>query len=215
MAKLGILFLALGVWLLVFALSGGDGALPDMPPMPPLFTVVVDAGHGGRDPGAVVAGVKEKDVVLAIALRVFSLARGHPQLRVVLTRTADYYVDLVDRVRLAEEVGAALYVSIHANFFFDPSVCGVETLVDDSRPPGDPSWRLARILQGTVCAATGARDRGVRSQRLYLRHTYLPAVLVEVGFLSCPAERAKLVAPWYQEKIARGILQGILEFLGL
>ena len=212
MGKLGILFLALAVWLLVFALSAGDGALPDVSPT---FTVVVDAGHGGKDPGAQVAGVDEKDVNLAIALRVFSLAKGHPQLRVVLTRASDRYVELVDRVRLAEEVGAVLYVSIHANFISDPSVCGVETYVDDSRPPDDPSWSLARIVQRAVCAATGARDRGVRSQRLYMRHTYLPAALVEVGYLTCPAERAKLLEPWYQEELARGILQGILDFLGL
>ncbi|HIP99113.1 TPA: N-acetylmuramoyl-L-alanine amidase, partial [Candidatus Bipolaricaulota bacterium] len=122
MAKLGILFLALAVWLLVFALSAGDGALPDVPP---LFTVVVDAGHGGKDPGAQVGAVEEKDINLAIALRLFALAKRYPQLRVVLTRASNRYVDLVDRVRLAEEVGAVLYVSIHANFISDPSVCGV------------------------------------------------------------------------------------------
>jgi len=209
-----LLFLALSVAILVLALTvpAGNAGLPSQ--SWPL-TVVVDPGHGGKDPGAQVAGVDEKDLNLAIALRLLSLADGHPRLRVILTRTSDRYVGLVDRVRFAENVGAVLYLSIHANACSDPAVCGVETYVDDSRPPQDPSWSLAWAVQAAVCAASGAADRGVRSQRLYLRHTELPAVLVEVGYLTCPAERRKLSSPSYQERIAQGVFQGILDFLGL
>jgi len=176
--------------------------------------VVIDPGHGGRDPGATVAGVEEKDVNLAIAVRVKELSAGGP-VEVVLTRSSDRYVGLVERLRFAESLGAALYLSIHANACSDPRVRGVETYVDNTRSRGDPSWRLARLVQEAVCRRTGAPDRGVRTQLLYLRHTRLPAVLVETGYLTNPGERARLLDPAYRERIARGILEGIKAFLGL
>ncbi len=177
------------------------------------ITVVVDAGHGGHDPGAVMAGVEEKDVVLDIALRIFELSQASP-IQVVLTRSTDRYVDLKERVRFAERVGAVLYISVHANYVSDPRVRGIEVYVDDTRPPSDPSWRLAEAVLGALVAETGARNRGVRTQKLYLRHTDLPAVLVEVGYLSNPKERSLLLTPSYRERLARAILEGILEFLG-
>jgi N-acetylmuramoyl-L-alanine amidase len=173
--------------------------------------VVIDAGHGGYDTGAVVAGIQEKEINLALALLVQEKAKG-TGLRVILTRDADFYVDLVERVRMAEAAGAALYVSIHANYHRDPKVCGVETWVDTNA--NAESVRLAEALQRAVVLATGAADRGVHRQTLYLRHTSLPTALVEVGYLSCPAERAKLLDPNYQERIAEGILRGILTYLG-
>jgi N-acetylmuramoyl-L-alanine amidase len=212
MTKLGVFALVAAAVLVVFALSAGNAGVPAGRSW---VTVVVDAGHGGDDPGAIAGGVKEKDVTLALALRVAELARDVPHLKIILTRTTDTYVELVDRVKLAEAVGAVLYLSIHANYCSTASVRGIETYVDDSRPPDDLSWYLARDIQRAVCAATGAPDRGVRSKRLYLRHTSLPAALVEVGYLSSPRERELLLDPDYQERIARGIVQGIREFLGL
>ncbi len=179
-------------------------------PPPPELLVVVDAGHGSHDPGAVVAGIQEKDLNLALALLVQKKAQG-TGLRVILTRTADVYVDLVERVRLAEALGAALYVSIHANYHRDPKICGIETWVDTHA--NSESLRLAEALQRALVSATGAADRGVRRQTLYLRHTVLPTALVEVGYLSCPAEREKLLDPAYQDKIADGIIQGIRDYL--
>lgn len=204
--KAAVVLLLFGLTVLLVAL------LAVQPPPPVEFAlVVVDAGHGGRDPGAVVAGVQEKDVNLAIALRVQRQAEGVPGLRVVLTRTEDAYPTLLERLELAEDLGARAYVSIHANYFRDPKVCGVETWVDTGASPD--SLRLARALQETVVRATGAADRGVHRQTLYLRHTTLPTALVEVGYLSCPAERAKLEDPAYQDRVAAGILAGILAFL--
>lgn len=180
-------------------------------PLGPLV-IVIDPGHGGHDPGAVVAGLQEKDVNLALALRVLRKAQGRPDFRVILTRTTDLYVDLVERLRIAETMGAHLYLSLHANYHRDATVCGVETWVDTDA--GGESLRLAREVQRAVAAATGAPDRGVHRQTLYLRHTSLPAALVEVGYLSCPSERALLLDPSYQEKVADGILRGVLAFLG-
>jgi len=200
------------LFILLFAATLALVALLSVRPVPEIL-VVVDAGHGGHDPGAVVSGVREKDLNLTLALLVARKAQGIRGLRVVLTRSTDTYVDLVERVKMAEALGAALYLSIHANYHRDPKVCGIETWVDTNA--GQESQRLAECVQRAVVSAVGGADRGVRRQTLYLRHTSLPAALVEVGFLSCPSERKKLLDPAYQERIAEGILQGIREFLGI
>jgi N-acetylmuramoyl-L-alanine amidase len=200
------------LFILLFAATLALVALLSVRPVPEIL-VVVDAGHGGHDPGAEVSGVREKDLNLTLALLVARKAQGIRGLRVVLTRSTDTYVDLVERVKMAEALGAALYLSIHANYHRDPKVCGIETWVDTNA--GQESQRLAECVQRAVVSAVGGADRGVRRQTLYLRHTSLPAALVEVGFLSCPSERKKLLDPAYQERIAEGILQGIREFLGI
>ena len=176
-------------------------------------TIVLDAGHGGKDPGAVVAGVEEKDVDLAVAKRVFSLAKEDDRLNPVMTRNVDTYVTLVDRVRLADEVNAALYLSIQANACDYPDVEGIETWVDEIHSPGDPSWQLAEIIQSSLIETTGATDRGVRSQELYLHSTERPAALVEIGFLTSKEERNSLTDPDYQGMVAQGIFDGILAYL--
>ena len=182
-------------------------------PARPAVTVVLDPGHGGWDPGAVVGEFLEKDINLEIVSRVKALAEAHPDLAPVLTRELDVYVEKTDRVQLTDRVGAALYLSIHVNACEYPEVHGVETWVDDTRASDDPSWVLATAVQDAVVEASGARDRGIRSQQLYLRHTTLPAASVEVGFLTCDEERSKLLDPAYQDQIAHGIVDGILTFL--
>jgi N-acetylmuramoyl-L-alanine amidase len=182
-------------------------------PEGPSVIIVLDPGHGGRDPGAVVGDILEKDINLEIVKKVRGLVEAQPSLKPVLTRTTDVTVDKLDRIQLADEVGAALYLSIHVNAFDDPEIHGAETWVDDTRSPGDPSWKLAESVQNALVAATGARDRGVRSQELYLRHTTLPAASVEVGFLTCLKEQTKLLDSAYQDQIAQGILKGILDYL--
>ncbi|HAZ27058.1 TPA: hypothetical protein DCY67_00340 [Candidatus Acetothermia bacterium] len=216
MVNFGILFIT-GIALIIVA------SLAVAPPTPPLsptenlhpITVVIDAGDGGRAPGAVVAGVQEKNINLAIALRVAAVARGDPRLRVVLTRTTDRFIEHRERLRIAEREQAVLFLSIQTNAAPATSGRGVETWVDDSRRPTDCSWKLAAAVQQGVIASTGAVDRGVRSQRLYMRDTHLPSVLLEVGFLTNPTERRLLLTPEYQDRIARGVVAGILDFLRL
>lgn len=196
---------------LVLILTVGILATLPEAPLAPVAVVVIDAGHGGHDPGAVVAGVQEKDINLALALRVQKKAESLTHVHVILTRTADTYPSLLERLALAEALGARLYLSVHANYYRDSRICGVETWIDTGA--GAESLHLAREVQRALVAATGAADRGVRRQTLYLRHTSLATALVEVGYLSCPAERSKLLDPTYQDKIAAGILAGILAFL--
>ncbi|GAO31911.1 N-acetylmuramoyl-L-alanine amidase family protein [Geofilum rubicundum] len=93
-------------------------------------TVVIDAGHGGRDPGAVGKDVKEKDIVLAVALKVGEyLKRELPEVKVVYTRTTDVFVPLDERAEVANKAKADLFVSIHANAISNPRIYGAETFV--------------------------------------------------------------------------------------
>jgi len=198
-----------GAALLVLPHVHGRGATYDA-----LATIVLDAGSGGYDPGAVYGGVEEKDVNLLVAQRLQALAEADGRLRVVMTRTADVYMSLDSRVAKANSVEPALYLSIQANASGQhPEAAGIETLVAPATASGSPSWQLAEILQGAVIASTGARDRGVKRQDLYIRRITSPAALIEVGFLSNAAERARLQMTAYQEQVAQGILNGIVAYL--
>ncbi len=175
--------------------------------------VVLDAGHGGRDPGAVCDDVKEADVNLAITERIAALIEADERLDVRMTRTLDIYLTLADRIAVANDARAALYLSVQTNACDYPDATGVVTLVSDTLDEGAPSWQFAEIVQDAVTDATGARDRGVLAQDLYLHRAQMPAALIEVGFLTNDGERTQLVDPRYQQTIAQGIYDGIVAYL--
>ncbi len=180
---------------------------------PTTYTIAIDAGHGGRDPGATADDILEKDINLEIAKKLVDLVELEPDLDPVLIRTLDIYISLEDRIEQAEAAGASLYITIHVNSYTGPDPSGVETIVDDTRPTDDDSWILAELVQSAVADATGARNRGTRTQDSYLQRTEMPAISVETGYLTNPEEREKLVTPEYQQTIAEGILSGIRQFI--
>jgi N-acetylmuramoyl-L-alanine amidase len=186
---------------------------PPEPDPPPIYVIALDAGHGGRDPGAVVDDVLEKDLNLDLVSRLSDLVDAEPDLVAKMTRTLDIFVSLEDRIRIAEEAGAVVYVSVHINSFSTPDPTGIETIVADARPLDDDSWVLAELIQDGLVNATGARDRGTRSQESYTQRTEIPAVSAEVGYLTNPDEKAKLVDSEYQQRIVEGILAGIRQFI--
>ncbi|MFC2077856.1 N-acetylmuramoyl-L-alanine amidase [Candidatus Bipolaricaulota bacterium] len=186
---------------------------PDPVEPPPTYKIALDAGHGGRDPGANPDGVLEKDINLTIAKLLLDLAEAEENLDPVLIRSLDIFISLEDRIVQAEAAGAVLYVTIHANSYSSPDPHGVETIVDNTREIDDESWVLAELIQDGVVNATGANDRGTRTQESYLQRTAMPAVSVETGYVTNPEERAKLVDPEYQAKVAEGILAGIRQFV--
>ncbi len=179
--------------------------------------ICLDAGHGGKDPGAVgITGVLEKNVNLAmtLALNDYLKAAG---LRTVLTRADDSYPTLSQRVQIANDAKADLFVSIHNNWTDDSSANGTYTFYwgtpDNYSVEGKA---LAESIQRHLVAEIGSADRGARThwQNLYvLANTDMVAALVEVGFLSNAAEEAKLTDPSYQRRAALGISKGILEYL--
>ena len=179
----------------------------------PSAIVVLDAGHGGRDPGAVYGDVHEADLNLAVMKQVAEFLDADPRIGVHMTRTLDISVSLEDRIGLANETEATLYLSIQSNASTISDASGIETLVSDQVRQDAPAWQWAEILQDAVTNATGAQDRGVRAQDLYLHRAEMPAALIEIGFLSNRAEREKLLDPTYQSVIAQAIYDGIVTYL--
>jgi len=213
MTKRGIItivvLLAVGVAaVLYFVFRPGEAPEPM-----PVYTIAIDAGHGGNDPGATDAGVLEKDINLTVAKLVRDLAVAEEDLDPILIRDLDIFISLEDRIARAEEAGAMLYVTVHVNSYTGPDPEGVETIVDSTRDMDDDSWILASLIQDEVVNATGARDRGTRMQESYVQRTEMPAVSVEIGFITNPAERENLVDPAYQQQIAEGIAAGIRQYI--
>jgi len=179
------------------------------------FVVVIDAGHGGKDPGAHgFNGTLEKNLVLQVAKIVRLRSFSFPQLEVLLTRTDDHFIELTQRTDIANRRHADLYISIHANAHSNAQVRGVETLVSE-RLTGlkrEQSLKLAQNLQGEMVNELPVRDRGVKAQWLYLRHANMPSALVELGFLTNPDEETSLNRLSYQVRAADAILSGILDY---
>jgi N-acetylmuramoyl-L-alanine amidase len=174
-----------------------------------VFLVVLDPGHGDTDPGAMVGETMEKDINLAVALLVRDQLEQQPGITVRMTRQDDTFLSLSERAQLANQSGADLFVSIHANALEDnDSYSGIFTFY---HPDKSKDRAQAAKLQKAVTAACGGVDRGVRSaDYAVLRETEMAAVLIETGFLTCPEELANLVDPDYQVLLAQGIAEGIL-----
>jgi N-acetylmuramoyl-L-alanine amidase len=179
----------------------------------PAVVVAIDPAHGGSDVGSSAEGALEKDITLAVATKMSAMAREFPKLRIVLARSTDADVSAEERVAVASTEAAQLFVAIHVNAFGQPTALGIETLVDSTHTSGDASWTFATAVQKGVVLSTGAKDRGVRAQGSSFARLVIPAASVLIGFVTTPEERAKLVDPAYQELVARGILQGIANYV--
>ena len=174
--------------------------------------IVLDAGHGGKDTGANHGDLFEKDINLAVAKKTKDLLTDAGY-KVKLTREDDTYVALSDRVAFANRRNAKVYVSIHCNSSEDGSGNGIETFYAESK-----SWNsqeFAESIQKNIVNATGAKDREVKTaDYAVILKTDMSAALVEVGFLTDKDERALLQKEDYQQKLAEGIAEGILDYLG-
>lgn len=175
------------------------------------YKIVIDAGHGGRDPGAVYNGRQEKDDVLELALAVGRILENSG-LDVEYTRTTDVYESPSEKAREANNAGADFFVSIHRNSFPRPNeVSGVETLVyDASGIKNQMAENVNRQLENI-----GFRNLGVkeRPNLTVLRRTQMPAILVEAGFINSDIDN-QLFDDNFQA-IAQGIADGILETIGI
>ncbi|MEM9977386.1 MAG: DUF3747 domain-containing protein [Cyanobacteria bacterium P01_D01_bin.2] len=172
--------------------------------------IMIDPGHGGRDPGAVGRnGLQEKEINIFISRRIQRTLeqRGY---RVAMTRTQDVEVDLQPRVDIAERANATIFVSVHANAISmsRPEVNGLETYYFST------GRNLARSIHSSVLRSVDMRDRGVRQARFYvLRNTSMPAVLVETGFVTGREDAARFQSNAAREQIADAIAQGIIDYL--
>ncbi len=172
--------------------------------------VVIDPGHGGQDPGTIgIGGIKEKDVILPIALDVAEELKKQG-IEVRMTRDRDYFVSLKGRTDFANKINADLFVSIHANAInlSRPDVNGLETYYYQN------GRRLSEIIHWNVLNSVNIRNRNVRRARFYvLRHSKMPATLVEVGFLTGAEDSARLKTPSHRQQLAKAIARGIVEYI--
>ncbi len=201
---------------------------PDLPVAAPLGTrlVLIDPGHGGPDPGAISsAGIREKDVVLnvGLALRAYLQDAG---CTVIMTREADADLsdmpdaslaerkraDLHRRSEIIEASGADVVISLHANAITSSRWRGAQVFYRPDRAQGNE--QLARCIQRELVHITGETDRDINISRgqYILEQTHLPAVNVEVGFLSNPRDAELLADRHYQRKVAWAITIGILRY---
>jgi N-acetylmuramoyl-L-alanine amidase len=199
-----------------------------------LAPVVLDAGHGGSDTGAIgPRGVREKDITLDLARRLGKRLQ-EMKIETVLTRGDDLALSLTERTDSARRAGGALFVSLHLNASGNPKSRGVETYMltapgfpstaDGSKPEPPcvgnafdaPSGVLAFSVHQALLAGMQTEDRGVRHARFaVLKTAPCPAILVEAGFLSNPSEAALLASPEYRTRLVDALADGICRYLRL
>ena len=190
-------------------------------------SIFLDPGHGGSDSGAVSGGVREKDLTLSVYNKVSSklASLGYT---VLTSRNVDKDVDLVERAKQANNANADMLLSIHFNAGGRGVARGIETYYYQSQADRVPKInkenhnnaerlergrKLANKVQQNLLYQTGANDRGVkRASFTVLRETSIPSILVELGFIDNPEERNKIKTNEYQERLANGIVDGIVEY---
>lgn len=205
---------------------------PGLEPAKPL--VVIDAGHGGSDGGAVANQLIEKNLALDLARRLkrqFEAAG----IAVLMTRDGDDFLPLEKRAQIANDNRAAAFVSLHLNTTTEgeSDARGLETYfstrkslaaaklireragVTESKAVQDERGRLlAEAIQRAACKQTGAADRGAKERSYTVIHTAAcPAVLVECGFITNDAEAAKLKQPAYRDRLVSGVAEAVSAFL--
>lgn len=213
-------------------------------------TIMLDPGHGGKDPGAMGNGIKESVITLRIAKLVGQLL-GKKGFTVLYTRTADRFIPLDQRTALANSKKVDLFVSLHINANTDKNICGLETyFLDLARTSSaahvaarenaisvkgisdlqfiltdlmlssklQESKEMARFAHNSLTgrlqkAGFDSKDNGVRSAPFYvLMGARMPAVLMELGYLSNQDDAARLKSPKFQERLAEGIVEGIVAY---
>ncbi|MDR3599852.1 MAG: N-acetylmuramoyl-L-alanine amidase [Desulfosporosinus sp.] len=185
-------------------------------------TIVIDPGHGTPDTGAIgPTGSLEKDNNLAIALMLENDLKSDG-VNVLMTRSSDNspasadfstMSDLEYRSDLANNAKADIFVSIHNDSFDNPAVSGTSTYYSQDNPQADKSQQLADNVQAELINHLGTSDRGVKEAPFYvIKHTNMPAILVEAAFISNPDEEIKLASDDFRQTIATAIESGITDY---
>lgn len=175
----------------------------------PFTHVVIDPGHGGKDPGSNAYGLVEKDLTLDLALRLQKILTSKG-ITTTLTRTTDEFISLEDRAKMANSSAKTIFISLHFNGHTDRSIGGTETLY---WPGSEKGRELASYIQSELGRRLVTRNRGFKPERLkVLEETRCTAALVECGFLSNRWESQRCGAEWFRQILAEEIAQGILRY---
>jgi len=170
-------------------------------------TVVIDAGHGGRDLGGQWGRVYEKHLALDTSVRLEKHLKRMGY-RTVMTRRGDYFLTLPQRCQIANRYRDAIFVSVHFNYTWKQDVSGLETFYHNSE-----GQKIANQVQNRMIRYTRAEDRNEKFARFYvIRNTNMPSILVEGGFVSNEAERNRMKSARFREALARAIADGIQRY---
>lgn len=170
--------------------------------------IVLDAGHGGKDCGALRGDILEKTITLDVCKKLQNILtkKGY---KVYMTRTDDTYVSLEDRTLFTEGINPAAFVSVHVNACNAESPNGIETHYYNEN-----SIELADAVHKNLIKHINTTNRGLFRSRFYvINHTTAPAILVEIGFISNDKERKELTTPQRQQATVEGIAEGIIEYI--
>lgn len=169
----------------------------------------LDAGHGGSDPGAIGSILKEKDVTLTIVKKIGKLLAQNEE-QVIYTRQTDTFVELEERAQFANFNKADYFISIHNNAFKNSESNGTETYVYSKMD--ESTFKLAESVQRELVKSIGRKDRGVKENNYkVLVKTTMPAILIEVAFITNPEEQALLNSDSFLDKVAVSIVKGLLQ----
>ncbi|SCW28308.1 N-acetylmuramoyl-L-alanine amidase [Paenibacillus tianmuensis] len=176
------------------------------------YRVFIDPGHGGKDNGASSLNKRhEKDFVLSLGQKVAALLEKEPKIEVTMTRSDDTFIELEERPNLANNVDADLFVSIHANSAGKETVGGTETYYWTEQ-----SLDFAKLMHKYLVEATGFSDRKVKQERfVVIKNSTMPAVLLEIGFLTNQSEEELMYQDAFQSKVAASIVTAIKKQLNL
>jgi N-acetylmuramoyl-L-alanine amidase len=193
-------------------------------------TVVLDAGHGGKDGGARANGLVEKNLTLDVTARTQKLLHQYG-FKTVLTRSDDTFIPLPERAAIGNRTDNAIFVSVHFNHSYSGASTGVETFYASEKVAPESAWTwagfftkpepvptengetLAGFVQASLVMRTEATNRGIKGRPLHvLRHTRCPAVLVECGFLSNPLEARMIDNVDYRDRLAKSIAEGVMSY---
>lgn len=179
--------------------------------------VVIDAGHGGSDTGSKQYGLVEKDITLDIALRLYDILKKSG-VDTYMIRNTDVFIDHKERILLANNMNASLFLSIHCDWYTNASLHGTQTLYYPSKSLAIGNLveiDYASIIQQELANALETYDRGIddRPDLAVLRHAKMPSVLVELAFLSNKSDAQLLATEDFRQKAAEALYHGIRKSL--
>lgn len=179
--------------------------------------VFIDAGHGGNDPGTSDNGLVEKEVTLDIAKRLDQVLTNN-KIKTYMVRTGDKFIDHRDRIYLANDMKASLYISIHCDWFDNPKYGGTQTFyttAKDLRLGGLTELQYAKFVHNELINTIKSNNRGIsdRPTLAAVKYATMPSILIETGFLSNPGDATNLATGEYRQKIADSMASGISQSL--
>lgn len=181
-----------------------------------MVLIYLDAGHGGKDSGAIGNGIKEKDINLKLAKKIQDELKNYPDVKVIVSRDTDIYLTLKERTDRANAAKADYLISLHLNSAENKAAKGFESYI--YHDTGQPTRAFQNVMHQEIIAAIDGKqdDRGKKQANFHmLRESNMVAILTENLFVSSSSDAALLKQDTFLDKIALGHVKGLEKFIGL